>query len=630
MTGDGYGISASEASGSGNLYSPASSVGSVMNNQSLNAISMQSMPKTNSPLMINSQSNIHSTQQAATMKSQSIDQLEKMNFQPQYSGRENFTQPHEQQQFQQPSHQFQRQQLLQNQVQQRQTQNQLLLKNDTSGQSQLSSNMLAEAKSGHGIEHGDEGMQSQVSDPFQFSDMQSQFQHNSMDDHSRATQLLSHPSGPQDVSSTVTHTSDQIQQQFGNQQSDFGGVPGGIQPDAGLHGQWYSKSQDVSHLSGRVAQDPSVQNEFQHRLTGQDVAQLNNLSSKESSLGQSDASRSAEPPSKSNDVSRSNNLNRERQYKNQQRWILFLRHARRCPAPEGKCPESTCSNAQKLLKHMEHCNVFQCPYPRCCDTRVLINHHRRCRETSCPVCIPVRNYVQQAQLKALARSDFNSGLPNSINSSCKSYEAAEIAGRSMHKTSPMVVETPQDLQPSIKRMKIEHGSQSMVSESETSVPLASTVNESPVRDAVHPEQHHNSQMSMKSEITQVKVEVPGSVGPLCSNFIEKKKEKMEDFYTQRPEGDHSASNNPVGFSSVHEVVKSEKEMVQAKVENPPLPSESTSKSGKPNIKGVSMTELFTPEQVRQHISGLRQWVGQVSLVLIFAVYFTRPAVTFLF
>ncbi|KAL8511296.1 hypothetical protein ACS0TY_017921 [Phlomoides rotata] len=612
MQGDGYGISAAEASGSGNLYSPVSSVGSIMNNQSLNAISMQSMPKTNSPLMINSQPNVHSAQQA-TIKSQSIDRSEKMNFQPQYSVRENFTQPHQQQQFQQPSHQFQRQQLLQNQVQQRQTQNQHLLKNDTFGQSQLSSNMVAETESAHGIEHGDEGMQSQVSDPFQFSDMQSHFQHKSTDDHSRATQLLSHPSGPQDVSSTVTHTSDQMQQllhpqQFANQQSDFSGVPGGIQPDAGLHGQWL---QNVSHLPGKATQDQSVQNEFQHRLTGQDVAQLNNLSSKESTMGQSDASRSAEPPSVSKAVCRSDNQHRERQYKNQQRWLLFLRHARSCSAPEGTCPESYCSTAQKLVKHIEHCIVFQCPYFRCRETRVLIIHHRKCRDASCPVCIPVKNYIQRTQLKAFARSDFNSGLPNSINSSCKSYETAEIAGSSMHKTSPVLAETPQDLQPSIKRMKIEQGSQSIVSESETSVNLASTVNESPVQDAqhhvhpeqhhVHPEQHHNSQISMKSEITQVKVEVPGSVGPLCSNFVEMKKDKMEGFYTQRTEEDHS----------VHEA-KSEKKMGQAKVESPPLPSESTSKSGKPNIKGVSMTELFTPEQVRQHISGLRQWVGQTK------------------
>lgn len=585
----------------------------MVNNQSLNAITMQSMPKSNSPL-VNNQSNIHPTQQVTTVKPQSIDQSEKMNFQPQYSVREDLVQPH--QQFQQPSHQFQSQQLVQHQIQQRQqSQNQLLLKNDSFGQSQLSSNMISEANSGNGTVHH-EGLHSQVSSTYQFSDMQSQFQQNSMEDLSRA-QLLSHPSGPQNVSSSLTQTSDQMQQllhpqQFvANPQSNFGNLAGGTQPDASLHGQWHSVSQGVRNVSARLPHDQNVQDEFRHRLTGQDVAQINNLSSEESMIGQADASGSAELPNTCNGVSRSNN--REREFRNQQRWILFLRHARWCPAPVGKCLEPNCITAQKLLKHMDHCNVVRCPFPLCYDSRRLVHHNRICRDVSCPVCIPVKNFVQQAQLKALARSNSNLGLPSSVNGSCKSHETAEIPGRLTPKTSTMMAETPEDLQPSIKRMKIEQGSQSGVSRSGKYVTLAAAVNESPPQDAQNCDQHLDSHIPMKSEITEVKMEVPGNIGQLSSTMIEMK-DNFEDACTQRPESDPPASNNSAG-SGMQEVIKSEKETGQAKVENQPLPSETTSKSGKPKVKGVSMTELFTPEQVRQHITGLRQWIGQVSHTL---------------
>ncbi|XP_047947725.1 histone acetyltransferase HAC1-like isoform X1 [Salvia hispanica] len=601
MQGDGYGISASEASGSGNFYS---SVGSMINNQSLNAVSMQSVPKTNSPIMVNSHYHVHLQQATTTVKSQPIDQLEKSNNQPQYSVRENLAQPT--QQLQQQSHQFQRHQVVHNQVQQRPTQNQFAIKNEPFSQSHLSINMVSETNPGHGSENRGEGMQSQGSDPFHFSDTHSQFQHNSMEDRSRG-QMLSHHSGTPDVTSSLGQSSDQMQQffhprQFSNSESDFGG----IQPDASLHGQWHSNSQDVSHVSGRLSQDQNVQDEFQHRLVGQDVAQLNNLSSEESIIGQSDASRSAEPPSESNGASRSNYLNRERQFKNQQRWLLFMRHARRCPAPEGKCQESNCLTVQKLLKHMEHCNVFQCPYPRCCATRVLLNHHRRCRDASCPVCVPVKSYVQQAQMKAFACE------PDSINGSSKSFDTAETAGRSMPKISPVMPETPDDLKPSIKRMKTEQVPQPVVPETETPVAPPFAVNESPIQDAQHPEQYDVSHIPMKHESTQVKVEIPRNLGQLNSKNIEMKKDNLDDKHTQKPpkpEGDTISSKNPVGYGT-HEVVKNEKEMGLAKMENPPLPSESTSKSGKPKIKGVSMTELFTPEQVRQHIAGLRRWVGQ--------------------
>ncbi|XP_073296621.1 histone acetyltransferase HAC1-like [Primulina huaijiensis] len=613
MQGDGYEIGAADAAGSGNMYVSVTSVGSMMNNQGLNAVSMQmqSVPKTNSPMMT-SQPTMNAVHQMTAMKSQSLDRSDKLNSQSQYSGRENLVHTH-QQQFQQPSHQFQRQQLVQHQVQQnQQTQNQLLSKNDTYEQSQQTANTVSEAKSGRATELRGDGLHSQVSDPFRFSDTQTQFQQNTMENQSRATQLLSHPSGPQDVCSSLTQTSDQMQllhpQQFAaNSQSEFANFACGIQSDASFRGQWYSNSQDVSQVSGRLLNDQNVQDEFHHRLTGQDVAQLNNLSSEESIIGQSDASRSV-PPNSSNTISRSNNLNRERQFKNQQRWLLFLLHARRCSAPEGKCQEPNCIKVRELLKHMDCCNIYKCPFPRCHVTKILVNHKRLCRDASCPVCIPVSNFVQ-AQRKACAHSDMNSGLPGSINGSCKSNDTAEIAGKTILKSSLVIAETPEDLHPSIKRMKIEQGSRSLAYENESSAALVSAVDEPPLQKVLHIDQNHDSILLMKSEVSESKLEVSVSNRQLSSQFTEMKQDNVDDADIKRHEGDLFLSNNPTRFV-VQEVIKIEKETVQAKPENSSIPSESTTKSGKPKINGVSMTELFTPEQVRRHISGLRQWVGQ--------------------
>lgn len=608
MTGDGHGIGAADAAGTGNLYVPVTSVGSTTNN-----------------LCLNNQSNVGPSQQVTTMEPQSIDQPEKVNFPSQYPLKENLVQSHQQQQFQRSSHQFQHRQLTQHQMQ-----HQLLLKSDSLNQPQLLSNMVPEVKSEIGADHHDGDLQSKVSNPFHFSDNQNQAQSNSMEGHSRATQHYSQPSAPQDVPSSVSQASDRMQPSFHQQQfvsntrSDFASLSGGMQPDAALGGQRYSNPQDV-HVSGKFPSDQNVQDDFHHRLTGQGGAQLNNLSSEESVIGHSDTSKSAEPLNMSNTVSRTNNsLTREKQYKNQQRWLLFLRHARRCPAPAGKCYEPCCLAAQKLIKHMDGCKEIPCAFPRCSHTKSLINHQARCRDSTCPVCIPVKNFI----LAHLARSELSSGLPSLINESSNCHDTAETVGRSTQKMGPVIVETPADLQPPTKRMKVEQGSKSLVSKSECSIPLASKLSDSHIQDAQHTSKDQSSHIPVKSEINEVKMEVPERVAQLTPKNTGTRKDNLDYAYIQSSEGDGVATND-AARAGVHQAIKPEKEMAQAKLEKVSVSSENVSKSGKPKIKGVSMIELFTPEQVREHIMGLRQWIGQVSHLYI--VYLTRPISTlFLF
>ncbi|KAH6785259.1 hypothetical protein C2S51_037714 [Perilla frutescens var. frutescens] len=615
--GDGYGIGAADASGSGNLYIPVTAVGTTINNPSLNAISLQSMPKTDSSLVTNNQSNVCSSQQATTVDPQSKDQAQKANLQAQYPVKENLVQHHQHQQFQQPPPQFQQRQLSQHQMQQkRQMQNQFLLRSDSFNHSHQSPSMVSEVKPETGTEHHNEVRQSKVSHPFHFSDMQNQFQPNSLEGHSRTAQPFPHSSVPHDACSSLAQTSDRMQpslhpQQFVcNTQSDFASLSAGVQPDAALGGQRYSKPQDVD-ASGRLPLDQTMQDEIQHRLTRQDGAQLNNLSSEESVIGHSETSRSTELLNTSDPASRTNSISREKQFRNQQRWLLFLRHAKRCPSPEGKCPDSHCLIAQKLWKHMESCNAFQCAYPRCRVSRALISHNKRCRDANCPVCVPVRNFIQAAQLKTHARADLSSGLPTLVNESSNPHDTAGTVGRSTLKLDPVIAEAPEDLQPPVKRTKVEQGSQSLVPRSVLSLPLASTIIDTHIQDAQHSEKDCDYHIPVKSEISdvKVKVEVPGSIAQINPKNIEMKKDNLDDVYIQSPKGDGMGPSDSAVFGA-QQVIKTENDMGQGRQENTSVPPENASKSGKPKIKGVSMIELFTPEQVRQHIMGLRQWVGQ--------------------
>ncbi|KAL8217734.1 hypothetical protein R6Q57_021107 [Mikania cordata] len=353
----------------------------------------------------------------------------------------------------------------------------------------------------------------------------------------------------------------------------------GVQTGSLMQGQWHSRSHEVPHVPGNLSEQ-NIKEEFSQRITCQDQAQRNNLPSEGSITYQSAANKSIDPPN-SGPISKSVNLTRELQFKNQQRWLLFLRHARKCVHPPGKCPEVNCITAQKLLSHMASCNdLVQCQYPRCRSTKPLLNHHCHCRDLSCPVCVPVKRFVQ---LKGAPRED-----------------------SSKHKKTIPSVEISQDLNPTLKRMKIEPSLLAIENQTPSmTVPVNSA---SQLQDQIG----DTNTFPMKAEVKGVKSEILAS-----SVHGSLKKDYVEDSGNRKSESDPVVPTKITGLPK-QEFAKTEIEVAQVqaqcqpKPENAALPVEASSgtKSGKANIKGVSMIELFTPKQVREHISGLRQWVGQ--------------------
>ncbi|XP_076956534.1 histone acetyltransferase HAC1-like isoform X2 [Bidens hawaiensis] len=427
------------------------------------------------------------------------------------------------------------------------------------------------------------------------SQQKQQYQQNQHFSYSQS-QLIPDPGGQPQVSDQFqsSHAFNHFQENFMEDQfvdtqngltSSIGGQPGSV-----MQGQWHSRSQEAPHVPGNMSEQ-NVKQEFSQRITGQDqaLAQRNYLSSEGSITYQSSANKSADPP---NSGAISKSVNPTRDFKKQQRWLLFLKHARKCVHPPGKCPEVNCITAQKLLDHMKTCtDLAECQFPRCRGTKLLIHHHRHCRDPNCPVCVPVKRFVQ---LKGASRAD---------------------SSEHTMKTSPSIVETSQGLNPSLKRMKIESSSsQSLAAENQNQDQIQNSVIPVPVPDASHLQDQINDTNvpPTKSEAMGpgVKLEIPTS-----SVLASPKTDYVEDSGNQKSKVDPAVPNKTTGLAK-QEFVKTEIEADPGQgppnLGNAALPVETISgtKSGKANIKGVSMIELFTPEQVQEHISALRQWVGQ--------------------